>query len=143
MVRTSGRPPFSVGSLRSLLRRLLRAVSGAVLAQSFPGKRTIVQSLMPRASMLRASVPRRALCCSVVYRTSPQPPLLILQVPLPARKCQLHRLRLSEDEQAVYDVFLARSRWVPGRSTFSWVLFFLSWLGEESRLIFPYFHIGY
>ncbi|XP_031230839.1 transcription termination factor 2 [Mastomys coucha] len=31
-------------------------------------------------------------------------------VPLPARSCQLHRLKLSEDEQAVYDVFLARSR---------------------------------
>ncbi|XP_038957991.1 transcription termination factor 2 isoform X1 [Rattus norvegicus] len=31
-------------------------------------------------------------------------------VPLPARSCQLHRLKLSEDERAVYDVFLARSR---------------------------------
>ncbi|XP_021051862.1 transcription termination factor 2 [Mus pahari] len=31
-------------------------------------------------------------------------------VPLPARRCQLHRLKLSEDERAVYDVFLARSR---------------------------------
>ncbi|XP_028608856.1 transcription termination factor 2 [Grammomys surdaster] len=31
-------------------------------------------------------------------------------VPLPARRCRLHRLKLSEDEQAVYDVFLARSR---------------------------------
>ncbi|GAB1287919.1 Transcription termination factor 2 [Apodemus speciosus] len=34
----------------------------------------------------------------------------LIKVPLPARRCQLHRLRLSEDEQAVYDVFLARSR---------------------------------
>lgn len=37
----------------------------------------------------------------------------ILQVPLPQRRFQLHHLKLSEDEQAVYDVFLARSRWVP------------------------------
>ncbi|CAH6929076.1 transcription termination factor 2 [Phodopus roborovskii] len=31
-------------------------------------------------------------------------------VPLPQRRLQLHHLKLSEDEQAVYDVFLARSR---------------------------------
>ncbi|XP_059121946.1 transcription termination factor 2 [Peromyscus eremicus] len=31
-------------------------------------------------------------------------------VPLPQRRLQLHRLKLSEAEQAVYDVFLARSR---------------------------------
>ncbi|XP_029331360.1 transcription termination factor 2 isoform X2 [Mus caroli] len=31
-------------------------------------------------------------------------------VSLPARRCQLHRLKLSEDERAVYDIFLARSR---------------------------------
>ncbi|XP_055484380.1 transcription termination factor 2 [Psammomys obesus] len=31
-------------------------------------------------------------------------------VPLPLRRCQLHHLKLSEDERAVYDVFLARSR---------------------------------
>ena len=31
-------------------------------------------------------------------------------VALPARRCQLHRLKLSEDERAVYDIFLARSR---------------------------------
>ncbi|ERE91540.1 transcription termination factor 2 [Cricetulus griseus] len=31
-------------------------------------------------------------------------------VPLPQRRFQLHHLKLSEDEQAVYDVFLARSR---------------------------------
>ncbi|XP_051021631.1 transcription termination factor 2 [Acomys russatus] len=31
-------------------------------------------------------------------------------VPLPLRRFQLHHLKLSEDERAVYDVFLARSR---------------------------------
>lgn len=52
--------------------------------------------------------------------------LLPFQVPLPQRRFRLHRLKLSEDEQDVYDVFLARSRWVLWRSTFSGFPF-LAW----------------
>lgn len=35
----------------------------------------------------------------------------LLQVSLPDRKCEVHRLKLSEEEQAVYDVVFAQSRW--------------------------------
>ncbi len=36
----------------------------------------------------------------------------LLQVSLPDRTCEVHRLKLSEDEQAVYDVVFAQSRYI-------------------------------
>lgn len=60
---------------------------------------------------------------------------LLSQVVLPQRKFQLHRLKLSEEEETVYSVLFARSRWVPGRSIFSHVLLlFCPWLGSGSRV---------
>jgi len=37
--------------------------------------------------------------------------VLLFQVSLPNRTCKVHRLKLSEDEQAVYDVVFAQSRY--------------------------------
>ena len=34
----------------------------------------------------------------------------LFQVSLPDRTCEVHRLKLSKDEQAVYDVVFAQSR---------------------------------
>lgn len=38
--------------------------------------------------------------------------VLLLQISLPDRTCEVHRLKLSEDEQAVYDVVFAQSRYI-------------------------------
>lgn len=60
---------------------------------------------------------------------------LLSQVVLPQRTFQLHRLKLSEEEETVYSVLFARSRCVPGRSTFSHVLLlFCPWLVSESSI---------
>lgn len=62
-------------------------------------------------------------------------PPLLSQVVLPQRKFQLHRLKLSEEEETVYSVLFTRSRWVPWRSTFSLVLLlFCPWLGSGFRV---------
>ena len=50
--------------------------------------------------------------------------LSLFQVVLPQRKFQLHHLKLSEDEETVYSVLFARSRYVQWRSTFSQLLFY-------------------
>lgn len=36
--------------------------------------------------------------------------ICVFQVSLPNRSCQVHQLKLSQDEQAVYDVVFAQSR---------------------------------
>lgn len=104
----SGETPESLGCASSVLSRK---------------EGTAVQRLVQQASVLG--------CAEVLsgLQNFSAASFPILQVPLPARRCQLHRLKLSEDERAIYDVFLARSRCVPGKSTFSHVLFcfFLAW----------------
>ncbi len=43
---------------------------------------------------------------------NPEMFVVLLQVSLPDRTCEVHRLKLSADEQAVYDVVFAQSRYI-------------------------------
>lgn len=49
---------------------------------------------------------------NVLSMSNPEMSVFLFQVSLPDRTCEVHRLKLSEDEQAVYDVVFAQSRYI-------------------------------